>query len=60
MKKVTVLLILTLMMLAVGLYSRFWLFSREEYISEKVLEMSTPFSVTIDVDFLKSLLPAYE
>lgn len=35
-------------------------FSSEKYVDEKVLELSMPFSVKIDVDLLNSLKPADE
>lgn len=35
-------------------------FSRDKYVSKKVLELSTPLNVTIDVEFLKSLDSAHE
>ena len=35
-------------------------FSREKYLPEKVLELSHPINVKIDVDLLRNLNPAYE
>jgi hypothetical protein len=60
MKTSVVLIILNIAVVVAGITSGFWLFSREKYITEEILEISTPFSVTIDVEFLKNLEPAYE
>lgn len=40
--------------------SHFWELDREVYLSKKVLELSVPFDVKIDTEFLKSLEPANE
>lgn len=37
-----------------------WSFSQEDYLPEKVLELSYPIDVTIDVELLRDLGPAYE
>jgi hypothetical protein len=52
-----ILFILTLFM---WMSSQFWGFSREEYLSQKVLELSTPINVKIDLQLLEKLSPAYE
>lgn len=41
----------------VWLLSGFWRFRPDSYLSEKVLEMSRPFDVKIDIEFLKRLEP---
>ena len=60
MKVFIAILILNISVLVLCIKSNFWEFSPKTYISEQVLEKSIPFNVTIDVDFLKSLDPAYE
>lgn len=35
--------------------SSFWEINKENYISKKVLELSVPFDVRINIEFLKSL-----
>lgn len=57
------LIVLTVYLLSVVfllLSSDLMTFSSEKYIDEKVLELSMPFSVKIDVDLLNSLKPADE
>ena len=34
--------------------------SGNDYISEKILDMARPLDVTIDIEFLSKLTPAYE
>jgi hypothetical protein len=60
MKALIGLVILNLIVLVMAMSSRFWVYSEQRYISEEVLEISTPFDVTIDKEFLKNLKPAYE
>ena len=60
MKKGIVLFVINIGILLIGLSSKFWTYTEEEYLSKKVLEKTTPFSVTIDVEYLRSLDPAYE
>ena len=44
----------------------FWIFFgdqnviRDKYITQNILDMSRPIDVTIDIEFLRSLKPAYE
>lgn len=44
----------------------FWYFSgnqkldRDRYINQNILDMSRPLDVTIDIEFLEELKPAYE
>ncbi|EKD95154.1 MAG: hypothetical protein ACD_25C00050G0005 [uncultured bacterium] len=44
----------------------FWFFAgnqnvnRDKYITQNILDMSRPIDVTIDIEFLQSLKPAYE
>ena len=44
----------------------FWILSgnqnvnRDKYITQNILDMSRPIDVTIDIEFLRSLKPAYE
>ncbi|AHB40590.1 TPA: hypothetical protein DHW62_02620 [candidate division WWE3 bacterium] len=44
----------------------FWIFfgdqnvNRDKYITQNILDMSRPIDVTIDIEFLRSLKPAYE
>jgi hypothetical protein len=40
--------------------SMFWDYSREEYLPEKVLELSRPINVKIDLDLLRDLNTADE
>ncbi|KKT10468.1 MAG: hypothetical protein UV90_C0005G0115 [candidate division WWE3 bacterium GW2011_GWA2_43_24] len=43
----------------------FWIFfgdqnvNRDKYITQNILDMSRPIDVTIDIEFLRSLKPAY-
>ena len=60
MKNILVLALLTISVFLLWVTSGYWRFSREEYISEKVLDMSMPFDVKIDVELINSLVPAYE
>ena len=60
MKNILVLALLTTSVFLLWVTSGYWRFSREEYISEKVLDMSMPFDVKIDVELINSLVPAYE
>ena len=60
MKNILVLALLTISVFMLWITSGYWRFSREDYISEKVLEMSMPFDVKIDVELINSLVPAYE
>lgn len=53
-------LFLTILALVVLVLAGTSKFDKEFYISKKVLEMSTPLGVTIDIQALKSLSPAYE
>ncbi|OGC59491.1 hypothetical protein A2380_02470 [candidate division WWE3 bacterium RIFOXYB1_FULL_43_24] len=34
--------------------------NRDKYITQNILDMSRPLDVTIDIEFLHSLKPAYE
>ena len=54
--------IISLFIVATALFvlSGFSDFSKEKYLDQKVLELSTPLDVKIDVVFLKSLKPADE
>ena len=60
MKNILVLALLTISVFLLWVTSGYWRFSREDYISEKVLDMSMPFDVKIDVELINSLVPAYE
>ncbi|MBN1162842.1 hypothetical protein JXA34_03830 [Patescibacteria group bacterium] len=60
MKAVIGLIILNIVVVVIAIVSRFWEYSENKFISEEVLEMSTPFDVTIDTEFLENLKPAYE
>ena len=60
MKNILLLALLTISVFMLWITSGYWKFSREDYISEKVLEMSMPFDVKIDVELINSLVPAYE
>ena len=57
------LLITTVFFVTAGI---FWLFSgnqnanRDKYITETLLAMARPWDVTIDIEFLRNLKPAYE
>ena len=57
------LLITTAFFVAAGM---FWFFSgnqntnRDKYITQNILDMSRPLDVTIDIEFLRNLKPAYE
>ncbi|HAI62933.1 TPA: hypothetical protein DCL89_01770 [candidate division WWE3 bacterium] len=57
------LFITTLCFVLAGL---FWLVfgnqsvNRDKYITQNILDMSRPIDVTIDIEFLRSLKPAYE
>jgi hypothetical protein len=60
MKKLLLLAAVTLIGLAilfkVGLAS----FDKTTYIDQNVLDMASPLNVSIDIEFLKKLNPAYE
>lgn len=60
MKKLLFLTILSFfafcLLLKVGIGS----FDKSTYIDQKVLDMASPLSVSIDVEFLNKLHPAYE
>ncbi len=60
MKNFLVIFALTAVVLGLWLTSKYWLFNKEDYISQKVLEISMPIDVKIDVDLINSLAPAYE
>jgi hypothetical protein len=60
MKKLFVIITLSVIGLFLFLISGFWTFSKDEYINKKVLELSKPFSVKIDIEFLQKLKPANE
>ena len=60
MKKMSIILVLSIFGLFLFFISNFWVFSKDYYITKKVLELSTPFSVKIDIAFLQSLKPANE
>lgn len=57
------LLITTVFFVTAGI---FWFLSgnqnvnRDKYITQNILDMSRPIDVTIDIEFLRSLKPAYE
>jgi hypothetical protein len=34
--------------------------NRDKYLTQNILDISRPVDVSIDIDFLKSLVPAYE
>lgn len=53
-------LIATLLALLLWWESDFESFSRDKYLSEKVLELSYPINVKIDLELLEQLGPAYE
>lgn len=53
-------IIIFLIAVAMWAESSFWTFSREEYVSQKVLELSYPVDVKIDIDLLTELSTAYE
>ena len=57
-------LLITVLVFSVALV--FWFFQgnqsvdRNKYITQNILDMSRPINVTIDIEFLKTLRPAYE
>ncbi|OGC68985.1 hypothetical protein A2415_04270 [candidate division WWE3 bacterium RIFOXYC1_FULL_39_7] len=60
MRALIVLIILTGASFMMFLQFKLRPFSKEMYLEQKVLEMSVPFDVKIDIEFLKSLVPANE
>jgi hypothetical protein len=60
MKTSLALVAMTVLVVAISLKVRFWEYASSDYISQEVLDLATPVSATIDVDFLQSLVPAYE
>lgn len=60
MKNLIILLILSTTVFGLWLSSKYWVFLRSDYISEKTLEMAMPINVKIDVELINSLSPAYE
>jgi len=60
MKGLIFLLILCVAVCGLWITSGFWKFSREDYIPQKVLEISRPINGKIDIEFLKRFDPAYE
>lgn len=60
MRNILVLALLTISVFLLWITSGYWRYNRDDYISEKVLEMSMPFDVKIDIELINSLVPAYE
>ena len=60
MKKGPILFAVTIIIFLCGLSSKFWIYDEEDYIKNEILDKATPFSVTIDIEYLRSLDPAYE
>lgn len=60
MKKLFIISVLTILGLILFFISGFWNFSEDDYLNKKVLELSKPFSVKIDIEFLQKLKPANE
>lgn len=59
-KNFLILLTISVITCVIWSLSGFWKFSREYYISQKVLEMSRPVGGKIDIEFLKRFEPANE
>ena len=60
MKKLFILVILSSIALVFLVLVNMKRFDRESYISQKVLDTASPLDVSIDVEFLNKLVPAYE
>lgn len=60
MNKILLLIILTFVTSILWIASGFNNFSKEAYLSKKILDNSIPFDVKIDTEFLKNLRPANE
>ena len=60
MKRTIILIVINTLIGILLLSSNYWKYSKEQYLSEKVLDMTHPFDVSIDTEFLKNLNPAYE
>lgn len=60
MKAFYAMLLLAIAVTVLWINSGLWGFDREMYLSKKVLELSVPFNVKINVEFLQSLQPANE
>lgn len=60
MKKFFVILTIFIFSCLLGLLSGFWKFNKQDYLSDKVLDIAVPINGTIDTELFKSLLPAYE
>ena len=60
MKNLIKLIILTIVVCMFWQMSNFLDFNRGYYLSNKALDLSKPFNVRIDVEFLKGLKPANE
>ncbi|OGC38804.1 hypothetical protein A3K42_01545 [candidate division WWE3 bacterium RBG_13_37_7] len=60
MKDFIILFLLTITVAVMFLMSGFWKFNEASYITKKVLAISTPLSVKLDVELIKSLNSAYE
>ena len=60
MRSLLSLLVIFLFVLGLWVTSNFWTFNRKNYIDEKVLELSIPFDVKIDIEFIEGFKPADE
>jgi hypothetical protein len=60
MKKLLLLMVLSFFALSLLLKVGARSFDRSTYIDQKVLDMASPLNVSIDVEFLSKLNPAYE
>jgi hypothetical protein len=58
MKNLIKLILLIILVTVLWRLSGYRSYNRENYFSNKALELSTPFDVKIDTEFLKSLRPA--
>jgi len=60
MKKLLLLTAITLVGFAILFKVGFSHFDKTAYIDQNVLDMASPLNVSIDIEFLKKLNPAYE
>jgi hypothetical protein len=60
MKRLIILVTLSAIGLVFLLFINMKTFDRNSYVSQKVLDTARPLDVSIDVEFLRKLVPAYE
>ena len=60
MKRLIITILFIVLAALLRIFSGDQYLNRDKYLTQNILDMSRPVDVTIDIDFLKSLDPAYE